>query len=70
MIDGCIVEIVVELDCDGLWGVMGVWLVVGLVVWKMGCLLGNVYMIVMVVWWLLEFLCCVWGMWEGWLLLD
>ncbi|WP_237047355.1 DUF222 domain-containing protein, partial [Mycobacterium tuberculosis] len=36
-IDGRIVEIVAELDRDGLWGVTGARSVAGLVAWKMGC---------------------------------
>ncbi|KCP01317.1 DUF222 domain-containing protein, partial [Mycobacterium tuberculosis] len=35
-IDGRIVEIVAELDRDGLWGVTGARSVAGLVAWKMG----------------------------------
>lgn len=40
-IDGRIVEIVAELDRDGLWGVTGARSVAGLVAWKMGCSSGR-----------------------------
>ncbi len=41
-IDGRIVEIVAELDRDGLWGVTGARSVAGLrVAWKMGCSSGE-----------------------------
>lgn len=44
-IDGRIVEIVAELDRDGLWGVTGARSVAGLVAWKMGCSSGNAHTI-------------------------
>ncbi len=48
-IDGRIVEIVAELDRDGLWGVTGARSVAGLVAWKMGCSSGNAHTIATVV---------------------
>ncbi len=44
-IDGRIVEIVAELDRDGLWGVTGARSVAGLVAWKMGCSPANAHTI-------------------------
>ncbi|WP_153302549.1 DUF222 domain-containing protein, partial [Mycobacterium tuberculosis] len=64
-IDGRIVEIVAELDRDGLWGVTGARSVAGLVAWKMGCSSGNAHTIATVARRLPEFPRCARGMREG-----
>ncbi|PHO90567.1 hypothetical protein B6F32_15165, partial [Mycobacterium tuberculosis variant bovis] len=69
-IDGRIVEIVAELDRDGLWGVTGARSVAGLVAWKMGCSSGNAHTIATVARRLPEFPRCARGMREGRLSLD
>ncbi|WP_414153352.1 DUF222 domain-containing protein [Mycobacterium tuberculosis] len=64
-IDGRIVEIVAELDRDGLWGVTGARSVAGLVAWKMGCSSGNAHTIATVARRLPEFPRCARGMRGG-----
>ncbi len=64
-IDGRIVEIVAELDRDGLWGVTGARSVAGLVAWKMGCSSGNAHTIATVARRLPEFPRCARGMREA-----
>jgi hypothetical protein len=44
-IDGRIVEIVAEVERDGLWGATGARSVAGLVAWKLGLSSGNAHTI-------------------------
>src|SRR5204863_3513595 len=67
-IDGRIVEIVAEVDRDGLWGATGARSIAGLVAWKLG--LSNAQTIATVAHRLEEFPLCAAGMREGRLSLD
>ena len=69
-IDGRIVEIVAELDRDGLWGATGARSVAALVAWKTGCSSANASTIATVAQRLEEFPRCAQGMREGRLSLD
>ncbi|WP_428338501.1 HNH endonuclease signature motif containing protein [Mycobacterium sp.] len=69
-IDGRIVEIVAELDRDGLCGATGARSVAALVAWKLGCSSGNAHTIATVARRLPEFPRCTAGMREGRLSLD
>ena len=69
-IDGRIVEIVAEVDRDGLWGATGARSVAALVAWKMGCSTANATSIAAVAHRLGEFPRCAQGMREGRLSLD
>ena len=69
-IDGRVVEIVAELDRDGLWGATGARSVAALVAWKTGCSPGNAHTIAAVAGRLAEFPRCAQGMREGRLSLD
>ncbi|WP_428339954.1 HNH endonuclease signature motif containing protein [Mycobacterium sp.] len=69
-IDGRIVEIVAELDRDGLCGATGARSVAALVAWKLGCSSGNAHTIATVARRLPEFPRCAAGMREGRLSLD
>ena len=69
-IDGRIVEIIGEIDRDGLWGATGARSVAGLVAWKLGLSPGNAKTIATVAHRLEEFPRCAEGMREGRLSLD
>ncbi|ASQ89443.1 hypothetical protein CE197_25025 [Mycobacterium intracellulare subsp. chimaera] len=69
-IDGRIVEIVAEIDRDGLWGVTGARSVPALVAWKLGCSSGNAHTIATIAGRLTEFPRCAAGMREGRLSAD
>src|ERR1700757_113642 len=69
-IDGRIVEIVAEIDRDGLCGMAGARSVPALVAWKTGCSPDNAHTISTVAGRLEEFPRCAEGMKEGWLSLD
>ncbi|MES3646034.1 HNH endonuclease signature motif containing protein [Mycobacterium intracellulare] len=69
-IDGRIVEIVAEIDRDGLWGVTGARSVPALVAWKLGCSSGNAHTISTIAGRLTEFPRCAAGMREGRLSAD
>jgi Domain of unknown function (DUF222)/HNH endonuclease len=69
-IDGRIVEIVAEIDRDGLCGMTGARSVPALVAWKTGCSPANAHTICTVAGRLAEFPRCAEGMKEGWLSLD
>jgi hypothetical protein len=69
-IDGRIVEIVAEMDRDGLCGATGARSVAALVAWKMGSSSGNAHTIATVAGRLAEFPRCAQGMREGRLSLD
>ncbi len=69
-IDARIVEIVAEVDRDGLWGATGARSVAGLVGWKMGSSSATAHTIATVAHRLEEFPRCVQGMREGRLSLD
>ncbi len=69
-IDGRIVEIVAELDRDGLCGATGARSVAALVAWKLGCSSGNAHTITTVARRLPEFPRCASGMRGGRLSLD
>src|SRR5206468_12595047 len=69
-IDGRIVEIVAEIDRDGLWGATGARSVAGLVAWKLGLSSVNGKTIAAVAGRLEEFPRCAQGMAEGRLSLD
>ena len=69
-IDGRIVEIVAELDRDGLWGATGARSVAALVAWKLGSSWANATTIAAVAHRLAEFPRCAAGMREGRLSLD
>jgi hypothetical protein len=69
-IDGRIVEIVAEIDRDGLWGATGARSVPALVAWKLGSSSGNAHTIATVAGRLAEFPRCAEGMREGRLSLD
>jgi hypothetical protein len=69
-IDGRIVEIVAEVDHDGLWGNTGARSVAALVAWKTGCSTANAKSIAAVAHRLEEFPRCAEGMREGRLSLD
>ncbi|OBK32280.1 hypothetical protein A5658_16345 [Mycobacterium sp. 1245111.1] len=69
-IDGRIVEIVAEIDRDGLWGATGARSVAALVAWKLGASSGHAHTITTVARRLEEFPRCATGMREGRLSLD
>ena len=69
-IDGRIVEIVAEIDRDGLCGMTGARSVAALVAWKLGSSSGNAATIATVAGRLQEFPRCAQGMREGRLSLD
>ncbi|TDK88794.1 DUF222 domain-containing protein [Mycobacterium paragordonae] len=69
-IDGRIVEIVAEIDGDGLWGMTGARSVAAVVAWKLGTTRGNAETIATVARRAWEFPRCVAGLREGWLSLD
>lgn len=69
-IDGRIVEIVAEVDRDGLWATTGARSVAALVGWKTGCSPANATSIATVAQRLREFPQCAQGMREGRLSLD
>lgn len=69
-IDGRIVEIVAEVDRDGLWGNTGARSVPALVAWKLGSSSANAHTIATVAHRLEEFPRCAAGMREGRLSLD
>jgi hypothetical protein len=69
-IDGRIVEIVAEVDRDGLWGATGARSVAALVAWKTGASSANAATIATVAGRLQEFPRCAQGMREGRLSLD
>src|SRR5690349_17545650 len=69
-IDGRMVEIVAEIERDGLCGVTGARSVPALVAWKTGCSLANAHTIATIAGRLEEFPRCVQGMREGRLSLD
>jgi len=69
-IDGRVVEIVAEIDHDGLWGATGARSVAALVAWKTGTSSGNAHTIATVARRLEEFPRCAAGMREGQLSLD
>ncbi len=69
-IDGRIVEIVAELDRDGLWGATGARSIAALVAWKLGASSANAKTIATVAHRWAEFPLCAQGMREGRLSLD
>ncbi len=69
-IDGRMVEIVAEIDRDGLCGITGARSVPALVAWKLGCSSANAHTISTVARRLAEFPRCVQGLREGRLSLD
>jgi hypothetical protein len=69
-IDGRIVEIVAEIDGDGLWGATGARSLAALVAWKLGLSSGTAHTITTVAGRLQEFPRCVAGLREGRLSLD
>jgi Domain of unknown function (DUF222)/HNH endonuclease len=69
-IDGRIVEIVAEIDRDGLWGNTGCRSVPALVAWKTGCSPANAHTIATIASRLQEFPRCAAGLREGRLSLD
>ncbi|MFN8101119.1 MAG: HNH endonuclease signature motif containing protein [Mycobacterium sp.] len=69
-IDGRLVEIIAEIDRDGLWGNTGCRSIAALVAWKTGCSSANAKSIATVAHRLEEFPRCAEGMREGRLSLD
>ncbi len=69
-IDGRIVDIVAEIDGDGLWGITGAKTITSLVAWKLGVSPRNAETIVAVADRLDEFPRCTTGLREGRLSLD
>ena len=69
-IDGRLVEIIAEIDRDGLWGNTGCRSIPALVAWKTGCSPANARSIATVAHRLEEFPRCALGMREGRLSLD
>ncbi|OBE98655.1 HNH endonuclease signature motif containing protein [Mycobacterium sp. 852002-10029_SCH5224772] len=69
-IDARIVQIIAEIDRDGLGGITGARSVPALVAWKLGCSSGNAHTIATVAHRLDEFPRCAAGMGEGRLSLD
>ncbi len=69
-IDARIVEIVAEIDHDGLWGATGARSVAALVAWRTGCSTANAHTITTIASRLAEFPRCAHGMREGQLSLD
>ena len=69
-IDGRIVEIVAELDGDGLWGATGARSIAALVAWKLGSSSANAKTIAAIAHRFAEFPRCTQGMREGRLSLD
>ncbi|OBK70692.1 HNH endonuclease signature motif containing protein [Mycobacterium sp. 1274761.0] len=69
-IDARIVQIVAEIDGDGLWGGTGARSIAALVAWKTGTSPTNANTIATVADRLAEFPRCAQGMAEGWLSLD
>jgi len=64
-IDGRIVDIVAEIDRDGLWGATGARSVAALVAWKTGCSSANAKSVAAVAHRAEEFPRCVDGLREG-----
>jgi len=69
-IDGRLVEIVAEIDRDGLWGATGAKSLPALVAWKTAVTPRNAEVMVAVAHRSEEFPRCIEGMREGWLSLD
>ncbi|ORW33593.1 hypothetical protein AWC19_24360, partial [Mycobacterium palustre] len=69
-IDGRIVEIVAEIDRDGLWGITGARSLPAMVAWKTGCSPANAQTIAAIAGRVEELPRCVRGMREGRLSLD
>ncbi|MDR3662279.1 MAG: DUF222 domain-containing protein, partial [Mycobacterium sp.] len=69
-IDGRLVDIVAEIDRDGLWGATGARSLPALVAWKTGVTPHNAAVMVAVAHRLAEFPACGEGMREGRLSLD
>ncbi|HQE16760.1 MAG TPA: DUF222 domain-containing protein, partial [Mycobacterium sp.] len=69
-IDGRIVDIVAEIDRDGLWGATGARSIAALVAWKTGCSSANAKSVAAVAHRAEEFPRCVDGLREGRLSLD
>ncbi|OBB02184.1 hypothetical protein A5662_12745 [Mycobacteriaceae bacterium 1482268.1] len=69
-IDGRIVELVAEIDRDGLCGITGARSVAALVAWKLGAAAGNAHTIAAIAHRFAEFPRCVQGLREGRLSLD
>ena len=69
-IDGRIVELVAEMDGDGLWGSTGARSVAAVVAWKLGSSSANAHTITTVAQRFEEFPRCVAGLREGRLSLD
>jgi Domain of unknown function (DUF222) len=69
-IDGRIVQIVAEIDGDGLWGATGARSVPALVAWKTGCSPANAQTIATIAGRLTEFPRCTQALSEGRLSLD
>ena len=69
-IDGRIVQIIAEVDHDGLWGATGARSVPALVAWKTGCSPANAHTIATIAGRLREFPRCAQGMREGRLSAD
>lgn len=69
-IDGQIVEIVAEIDRDGLWADTGCRSVAGLVAWKTGTSRGNAETIAAIAHRAQEFPLCTAGLRQGQLSLD
>ena len=69
-IDGRIVDIIAEIDRDGLWGATGARSVTALVAWKTGTSHGNAAAIASVAHRLESFPRCAQGLLEGRLSLD
>ena len=69
-IDGRIVDIVAEIDGDGLWGNTGCRSVAALVAWKLGSSSANAHTITAIANRSAEFPRCVAGLREGRLSLD
>ncbi|UXA19138.1 HNH endonuclease signature motif containing protein [Mycobacterium sp. SMC-4] len=69
-IDGRLVQIVAEIDRDGLWGITGCRSLASLVAWKTGCSPRNAETLVAIADRLTEFPRCVGGLREGRLSLD
>ncbi len=69
-VDGRIVEIVAEIDGDGLWGATGARSIPALVAWKTGCSSANAHTISAIASRLREFPRCAAGLREGRLSAD
>lgn len=69
-LDGRIVDIIAEIDHDGLWGMTGVRSMAHLVAWKTGCTAANAKNLVAVAHRSKELTLCTQGLREGRLSLD